>query len=158
MAAELQTILALDPAAERSVSCTGWSYGTFSDDEAFSVVASGVITGGFKGFCDDWAIKRLLNASNVIVCEKYIPFKKAGDPSPMKIEAVIQYVRPDTVLQPSTGKNTIVPDALLKALGLWTTTGHHHDEREATRHALVYLVKQKHPATLELVKKAYGVS
>lgn len=158
MALTLKTLLAIDPAAAREVSNSGWAFCTFSDEEPFAVVNSGIVTGGFPGFRDDWAVKRLINAANVVVCEKYVPFQRAGDPSPMMIEGMVSFLRPDTVFQPSSGKNTVVPDKLLKALGLWSTAGHHHDEREAVRHALLYLIKQQHPATLELVRKAHGVS
>lgn len=153
VAVELKTILALDPAAARGVSNTGWAFGTYSDTEAFALLSSGVVEGGYDGFCDEVNVRRLLNAADVVVCEKYVPYKQA-DPSPMKIEGVVNFLRRDAVMQPASGKNTICPDTLLKALGLWSTTGHHHDEREAVRHALVYLIKSKNIPTLNLVRKA----
>jgi len=153
----LTTLLAIDPAAARPVSSTGWAFCTYSDTEAFAVVQSGVVNGGFTGFRDDPNIHRLLNAANTVVCEKYVPYK-AADPSPMMIEGIVSFVRPDTVFQPATGKNNLAPDVLLKALGLWSTSGHHRDELEARRHALVYLLKQEHLPTLELVRKAYSTT
>ena len=147
----LTTLLAIDPAAARPVSSTGWAFCTYSDTEAFAVVESGAVNGGFVGFRDSAEIHRLVQAADTVVCEKYVPFK-AADPSPMMIEGVVSFLRPDTIFQPATGKNTLVPDDLLRGLGLWTTPGHHHDEREACRHALLYLIRAEHLPTLKLVR------
>ena len=150
----LKTILSLDPSAARDISNTGWAWGTYSDDEALAILASGNITGGFKGFANDTAVLRLLRAADTVVCEKYVIYNRAGDPSPMKIEGVVEFLRPDTNFQPSAHKNTLIPDDLMKRLGMWSTAGHHHDEREAVRHALLYLTRAEHRPTLELIRKA----
>ena len=150
----LKTLLSLDPSAARDVSNTGWAWGTYSDEEAYTVLASGNISGGFRGFINDAAVLRLLRVAETVVCEKYVIYNRAGDPSPMKIEGVVEFLRPDTIFQPSAHKNTLVPDDLMKKLGMWSTAGHHHDEREAVRHALLYLTKTVHMPTMELVRKA----
>lgn len=143
-----KTLLAIDPAAERAVSSTGWAYGEFSDDTAFNLLASGTTDRGFAGFCADVNLHKLIRAADVLVVEHYVVYNKNGDPTPLLAEGVVRFLRPDAVLQRSSGKNTLVPDAALKKLGLWSTAGHHHDEREAVRHALVYLVSDYHRPTL----------
>lgn len=145
------TMLSIDPPAERAISCTGWSYGEFSDTQPFALLGSGVVAGGFAGFCADATLPKLLRAADVVVIEHYVVYNKNGDPTPLLAEGVARFLRPDAVLQRSSGKNTLVPDDAMKALGLWSTKGHHHDEREAIRHALVYLVKSRHLPTLRLV-------
>lgn len=141
----MTTILAYDPAAERESSDTGWFLGEFSEDQPVSRIDSGVVHGGFEGF-RVWTKPE----ADIVVCERYVVFNRAGDPSPMLIEGVIRYLYPDVVLQPASGKNTAVSDTALKRLGLYSTKGHHHDEREATRHAVWRLKKLKHLPTLRL--------
>ncbi len=148
----MTTILAIDPSAERAVSSTGWAFGEFSEAQPFVRVSSGVTEGGFAGFCADNELEGLLKTAGVVVCEHYVVFNRAGDPTPLLVEGVVRFVRPDTVLQGASGKNTLVPDAALKKLGLWSTSGHHHDEREATRHLLVYLVASRHLPTLRALR------
>ena len=142
----MTTLLAIDPAAEREVSDTGWVLLEFDDDTPATKVDGGVVHGGFAGFVQ-WT--KHMPASDITVCEKYVVFNRAGDPSPLLIEGVVRYLRPDVVLQPSSGKNTAVPDKVLKRLGLWSTAGHHRDEREAARHGVWYLFKNRHKPTLK---------
>lgn len=137
-------LLSIDPAAEREISDTGWVLLRYDDNTPATLVDGGVVHGGFEGF-RTWN----LPTSDVTVCEKYVVFNKAGDPSPMLIEGVVRYLRPDVVLQPSSGKNTAVGNDVLKRLGLYSTTGHHADEREAARHGVWYLKKARHVPTLK---------
>lgn len=148
----MTSLLAIDPAAERSVSCTGWAIGEFSEAQPFALTGSGVVEGGFNGFCAATNLHKLLRAADVVVVEHYVVYNKNGDPSPLLAEGVVRFLRPDAVLQRSSGKNTLVPDDKLKALGLWSTKGHHHDQREAIRHALVYLVQSRHRPTLRQLR------
>lgn len=136
-------LLSLDPAAEKAVSDTGWALLRYDDNTPATLVDGGVVHGGFNGF-RDWTMPD----SDVTVCEHYVVFNRAGDPTPMLIEGVIRYLRPDTVLQPSSGYKTAVADEVLKRLGLWTTEGHHADMRSALRHGIWYLKKSKHLPTL----------
>ena len=149
----MKRILAFDPAAERSNSDTGYAILEYQDDTPAQVVESGVIHGGFEGFTR-WVNRNLSElAPNYVVCEHYVPYNKVADPSPLLIEGVIRYLWPDTALQPSTGKNSLVPNDKLKEWGLWKSAGHHADEREAIRHAFVYLVNQRHRPTLKLLSQ-----
>jgi len=157
----MHSILAIDPCAERSVSDTGWAFGLWDDDMPLEFTAGGVISGGFDGFVaatqtvqeeDGWFYDDYLMAAGVVVCEHYVQYNKLGDATPLLTEGVVRYLRPDTVLQPSSGKNTLVSDTDLRRYGVYGTEGHHHDQREATRHALVYLAKQRHVPTLRKLK------
>lgn len=91
-----------------------------------------------------------------VVCEKFVPRMVPGaDYTPLIIEGALQTfarLHDFTVhWQPASGKNTAVPDRVLKNLGLldpsWTKD-HHHDRKEATRHAVWWLLKKKHLPTL----------
>lgn len=136
-------LLAIDPAAETAVSDTGWVLLEYTDNTPATLVDGGVVHGGFDGFCQ-WT----LPDSDVTVCEHYVKFRAAGDPTPLLIEGVVRYLRPDVHLQPSSGYKTAVPDEVIKRLGLWTTEGHHADMRSALRHALWYLKSRLHTPTL----------
>ena len=147
----MTTLLAFDPAAERRVSDTGWAWGYFDDTTPFTLQGGGVIHGGFEGFCQ-WVREHKYPVVDTTIVEHFIMFNRKADPTPLLVEGVIRFRWPDTVLQPSTGKNTLVSDDELKAYGLWDTIGHHRDFVEASRHALVYLVKQRHVPTLRKLK------
>jgi hypothetical protein len=141
----MTTILAVDPSAERESSDTGWFLGEFFEDQPVRRLDSGNIHGGFEGF------KRWTGpAADIVVCEHYVVFNRAGDPTPLLVEGALRDRYDDVVLQPASGKNTAVPDRVLKALDLYTTAGHHQDEREAARHAVWYLKKIKHLPTLRV--------
>ena len=153
----MTTILSLDPSAERAISDTGYCYGEFEDNKPFRVLDSGVVHGGFNGFVSrlnetqdglDTLYNRILSA-DIVVCEQFISWEPRADSTPRLIEGIVRYLRPDTVLQPSSGYKTAVSDDVLKRLGLWTTEGHHADSRSATRHLIMYLKNNLHRPTLE---------
>lgn len=151
----MPTLLAIDPAASTSVSNTGWALFEVEEDRPVKLWSSGVVTGGFFGFAQDLDIQEKIAAVDIVVCEDYKVFNTFGDPSPLKIIGLVQYLRPDTVLQVPSGKNTAIPDAFLKEQGHWFTKntggGHHRDRVEAIRHGYYYLFKQKHIPTLMLL-------
>ena len=149
----MTSILAIDTPSVKEVSCTGWAYGEFSADEPYNLKASGVVPGGFSGFCRETKLQELLQTADIVVCEKWVTYNSAGDSSPQLTEGVIRFLRSDVVLQPSSGKNTLVPDEVLKRLGYWNTSGHHRDALEATRHALVYLAQARHKPTLRALRQ-----
>ena len=150
-------ILAIDTPAEDPVSSTGWALVDDKDGEEVPVVVDkGAIGGGFNGFVAllqtlpfrDW-FRRVGRA----VVEKYGPYGGAGDTSPLLAEGALTYrliqAGVPLVRQPASGKNKMIPDSFLKAQGWYSTKGHHHDEREAVRHALYYLTKQRHKPLLK---------
>lgn len=141
-------LLAIDPAAEREVSDTGVVVVEYTAATTPVLVYAEAVHGGYEGF-RKWASDA--PQADIVVCEKYVPFRAQGDPSPMLIEGVVRYLWPDVVLQPSSGKNSMIPDKVLKGLGMWSTEGHHKDVREAARHALVYLFKERHRPLLKEV-------
>lgn len=151
----MTTLLAIDPAADLSVSDTGFALCYYDEDTPLTVKESGIIEGGFRGFTDvvngKWG--DILETVDEVVCENFISYNPYADHTPLKIIGVIQFLRPDAILQPASGKNTVVPNTALKDLGHWKTkgegAGHHRDEVEAIRHAYLHLAKQKHIPTLK---------
>lgn len=87
---------------------------------------------------------------DVVVCEHFVNRNiKGADLTPCFIEGAVRALWPNVVLQPASGKNSSVPDAVLKRLGLYDfPKDHHNDQREAGRHAVWYLKKQHHMPTL----------
>lgn len=156
------TILGIDPAAENPVSDTGWAYGRCTDTTPFELLDYGIVPGGFAGFCRELQIRTRNNErppfynhawdTDVIVCEKFVRWNPAADVTPLLVEGVVRYMWPNVVLQPASGKNTLIPDNFLKAQGYWLTSGHHKDARESLRHIYVYLATHDHRPTLELLR------
>ena len=151
----MTTILAIDPCAEREVSCTGWAFGEYEPQTPFRLLDSGVIEGGFEGFVEEIQFNprkvnlysMLADADEALV-EHYVPYNKAGDPTPLLAEGVVRCVRPDVVLQPSSAL-ALVSEAQAKALySEIRAQGHHADNLSALRHLLAYLVKNRHKPTL----------
>ena len=147
-------ILGLDPSAEKSISDTGYAWGQFSKDKPLEILDAGVIHGGFEGFvkqvhlCGEFQ-SHLLSA-DIVVCEKFVTWEPRADSTPRLLEGVVRFLRPDAVMQPASGKNSLVPDSFLKAQGLWKSKGsHHNDDRESVRHLYFFLAKNKHIPTLK---------
>lgn len=119
------------------------------------VLNSWAVPDGLEGF-REWATSPAghfpLNTVDFVVCETFVNRNIPGaDLTPVLIEGAVRYLRPDTILQPAAGKNTAVPDEVLKRLGLYDlgTGDHHQDRREAARHAVWFLKKNKHLPTLK---------
>lgn len=150
----MKTLLAIDTPAHKETSEAGITYLSYEDTKPIQVKFQIAVTGGFDGFTE-WVREHeyLVNTADTVVCETYVVYNKDGDPSPMLSEGLIRYLRPDTVLSPSTGKNTAVPDTLLKNLGLYIPGGHHRDATESARHAVRWLRMQKHIPTLKTPSK-----
>lgn len=153
----MQTILSFDPGAEISrnnrESETGISYLAFSDTEPPCFEDYWSVPNGFDGLCQ-WLREhpKLIAEADIVVVEKYVVFNKDGNPSPLLGEGVIRFLRPDCVLSPSSGKNTAVPDQILKDMGLYVAGGHHRDVTESARHAVRYLKNQAHIPTLNFFR------
>ena len=162
-------ILAFDPAAETEVSHTGFAVIEVTDEDLPPVVdQSGTIPGGYQGFMD-WAhacadyervwlpgkedqFGTMYNDAfpDTVVCEKFVKYRLAADPSPLLIEGVIRYLWPNVQLQRSNEK-AIITDELLRKHGFWSSEGHHKDANAAIAHGLAYLVKSRHKGTLALL-------
>ena len=142
-------ILAIDPGGKPPNGTTGVAL--FRIGARVELVDTWAIEGGAYGF-SDWLtnMRHFLRHVDVVVCEKYVPYNKAGDPSPMLIEGMVLHEWPTAVFQPASGKNTAIPDYVLKAQGWYDDKSHHHDVREAIRHGLFYLKKLNHHAVLQL--------
>ena len=153
----MTTILAIDPCAEREVSCTGWAFGEYEPQTPFRLLGSGVIEGGFAGFAEEIqhnikGLGTLLHNTNVALVEHYVPYNKSGDVTPLLAEGVVRCVRPDVVLQPSSAL-ALVSEAQAKALcPEIRAQGHHRDNLSALRHILAYLAKSRHKPTLRALR------
>lgn len=153
----MTTILAIDPCAEREVSCTGWAFGEYEPQTPFRLLGSGVIEGGFAGFAGEVqhnikGLGTLLHNANVALVEHYVPYNRAGDVTPLLAEGVVRCVRPDVVLQPSSALS-LVSEAQAKTLySEIRAQGHHADNLSALRHLLAYLMKNRHKPTLRAIR------
>lgn len=149
----MTTILAIDPCAEREVSCTGWAFGEYEPQTPFRLLGSGVIEGGFEGFVEEVqhrlvGLGALLQNADEALVEHYVPYNKSSDVTPLLAEGVVRCVRPDVVLQPSSAL-ALVSEAQAKALySEIRAQGHHRDNLSALRHLLAYLVQNRHKPTL----------
>ena len=161
----MTTLLAFDPAAETHVSDTGWAVVQYEDDSPPVLVESGVISGGFQGFLE-WSRSQtpeLLDAGccwlggdmvffDQVICEQWVDYGGYVDTSPRLIEGVIRYLWQDVVLQPSKALQMVTANDL-KALGWYTTEGHHRDSASSLRHILYYLRSIRHKPTLRLLSE-----
>lgn len=153
----MTSLLAIDPGSSvAKISHTGVVAIEFEDDLPPVVVGDWAVPHGIDGF-REWyqmAVTSPLRVADVVVCEKFVNRGIQGaDLSPLLIEGVVRFLRPDVVLQPAAGKNTGMTDEAMNRLG-FTKTGfsgdHHQDRWEALRHGLLYLKNRKHMPTLEL--------
>lgn len=145
----MKRILSCDPGGIGGTS--GLALGEFSESQAYTSVATWAVSGDVKGFfrwLDEFQC--VWPEPDIVVCEQFIDWNRPGaDRTPLRIQGAVEYVYRDVVLQPASGKNTAVPDPVLKRLGLYEDKSHHHDVREARRHAIVYLKHHKHIPTLK---------
>ena len=146
----MKYILSIDPGGKPPNGTTGVAL--FRVGARVELVDTWAIEGGAYEFAE-WLVNMRYHLQNVdtVVCEKYVPYNKAGDPSPMLIEGMVMYQWPKAIFQPASGKNTAIPDRLLKALGWYEDKSHHHDVREAIRHGLFYLKKLNHRDVLQML-------
>ncbi len=142
----MTSILSFDPAGKGGD--TGIVVLDYLSTMAPRVRESWAISGGYDAFCDWLRANDDINADTVIV-ETFIHFKDIHiETTPILIEGAIRYVWPNVILSPASGKNTAVPDDVLKRLGLYFPGDHHRDRTEAARHAVRWLKNQRHIPTL----------
>ena len=147
----LTIILGIDPGGTPPNGTTGISVWNINTNGKLRRIWNEAVEGGFDGFCE-WLHSEKPEECDYVICEKFVNYNKAADVSPLLIEGVVRYVWPNVILQPASGKNTAVPDRILKENGWYDDNSHHHDVREAGRHVLYWLKKQNHPAVLRLFK------
>ena len=142
-------LLCVDPGGDRGH--TGVVLLHYEADIAPTVAWSGVIKDGWEGikdFC--WPV-----AEHAVV-EKFVNWNTPGaDLSVVLTEGAILLSlwdqKFDVTRQGSAGKNTAVPDEVLKASEMWFPGDHHNDRREAARHGFLWLRKIRHEPTLRLI-------
>ena len=145
-------VLSIDPGGKGGD--TGIVLLRYRDDEAPTLVTSWAVGNGLDGF-RDWYINAWygLGIADTVIVEQFVHFKAVQiETTPILIEGVVRFIWPDVVLSPASGKNTAVPDEVMKRLGLYIAGDHHRDRNEACRHALRWLKNQKHVPTL----RAFG--
>lgn len=146
---EMKWLLCVDPGGDKGH--TGVVLLTYGPDTLPEVVGAWALPGGVAGVWD-FELPKFDHA----VVEHFINRNRFGaDLSVVAAEGAIrtrllQSGKPFT-LQPAAGKNSMVPDKVLKGLGMWFTGDHHHDRTEAARHGLLWLKRQRHRPTLGLL-------
>lgn len=140
-------LLALDPGGT-----TGWSRWRVHEDEPIELINHGMLKGGYETFCELVSNTEFLDEPEFIVSESFKIDGRTPSPdvTPLRIEGVLSYVRPDTEYQPNTYKS-LVPDQLLRDAGFWFP-GDGHD-RDSARHALAWAFKNRHLPSLRKWKK-----
>lgn len=146
----MSRILSIDPGGKGGD--TGIVLIEYDDTQPATLVDSWAVHDGFDGFCQWWFDYTSGNDLHVDyhIVETFVNYGRPGaDLSPLLIEGVVRYTYPDAVLSPASGKNTAVPDAVLRRLGLYIPGDHHRDRTEAARHAVRWLKSNKHIPTLK---------
>lgn len=150
----MKYLLSIDPGSNRTgvVSDTGITLGEFGDSQPYRVVETWAVRGGLAGFLL-WAdeFNTIWRRPDVVLVEHFVQWNKDADISCILIEGAARTLWRHAQPQGASGKNTAVPDSLMKRLGLFEDGSHHHDIRESTRHALWWLKKEKHLPTLEMM-------
>lgn len=146
-------LIAFDPAAETEVSDTGYAILEYDEGSNPVLAESGVIRGGFHGFCS-WIGDHYnrVEECDTVICEKFVLYNMAADITPTLTEGVVRFLFPDVVLQPSNILG-VITDNHLRKMDLYTTEGHHNDRNSAVKHALYYLRSQRHTPTLRMLTK-----
>lgn len=133
-------LLALDPGGT-----TGWSFWRYTDDAPLSLIASGQVGNGIRGFIDWWADEA--PSPDIVVAETFRLDGRTPRPdvTPLKIEGALEVLFPGWHGQPNTMK-VHAPDAFLKAHGFWLPGKQH--ARDSVRHALAYAKTHRHEPSL----------
>ena len=147
-------ILSIDPGGKGGD--TGIVLLGYTSEFRPSCIESWAVPNGLGGFTDwyytDW-LPRHDAFNGTVVVEQFVHFKAVQiETTPILIEGAVRFIWPNAVLSPASGKNTAVPDEVMKRLGLYIAGDHHRDRNEACRHALRWLKNQKHIPTL----RAFG--
>jgi hypothetical protein len=142
----MTSILSFDPAGKGGD--TGIVLLKFTDITPPVVDFTWAVKKGFTGFVP-WLTEHEMFNPDVVIVETFIHFKNIKiETTPILIEGAIRYVWPKAVLSPASGKDSAVPDEVLKRLGLYFPGDHHRDRTEAARHAVRWLKNQRHIPTL----------
>lgn len=150
----MSRLLSIDPGSDAPgvVSHTGIALGEYGEDQPYTVLETWAVPGGLSGFLR-WAdeFTTIWPRPQAVVVEHFVKWRAEADVTPLLIEGAARTIWRHADLQPASGKNTAVSDAVLKRLGLYKDGSHHHDIREATRHALWWLKTHNHHPTLEMM-------
>lgn len=132
-------ILSIDPGSVR----TGVALIKTTETGA-DIVGTWLVDGGPEGFMRWWEARP---DYDVLVCEDYIV--RQGVPSQHRAMLTIGFLKakdPNLVLQAPSGRKMQVSDEVLKRLSLFHSQ---RDVKEALRHAVIYLKRQKYTPLLK---------
>lgn len=154
------TLLGIDPGGTGK-GHTGIVLVRYTDKHPAMLMESWAVPGGLEGFLEwlrdpegGYSIEsdHFSNPDGVrVICETFVNRNIPGaDLTPVLIEGAVRTVFDGVILSPASGKNTAVPDEVLKRLGLYDIGkgDHHADRREAARHVVRYLKNVQHMPTL----------
>lgn len=146
----MTTLLSVDPGGA-GAGTSGIVLLSYTDTTAPVLVDSWAVPDALEGWLGWYDTQRSVVLPEVVVCEHFVNRNVPGaDLTPCFIEGSVRTLYRHTVLQPASGKNSAVSDEVLTRLGLFSfPKDHHHDQREAARHAVWFLKKAKHRPTLK---------
>lgn len=149
----MKHVLGIDPGGKT----TGVVLLAVPEDEPAYLVDSWGIDGTVEALLEWWDNSLPHLEDVTIVCEQFVNRGVHGaDLSPLRIEGAVELLclqnGEHLVWQPAAGKDTSVPDAALKRLGITKKSfggDHHHDRFQAAKHAVWYLKRMRHRPTTE---------
>lgn len=149
----MKHVLGIDPGGKT----TGVVLLAVPEDEPAYLVDSWGIEGTVEHFVAWFNTYGFPVEDLTVVCEQFVNRGVHGaDLSPLRIEGAVELLclqmGLQVVLQPASGKDTAVPDAALKRLGITkkSFSGDFHDDRfQAAKHAVWYLKRMRHRPTME---------
>lgn len=142
-------VLAVDPGLKSGV--------CLFDSESEIIRVSLIVANGLKGFQDFWEAHVRYLEYDVLVCESFeLEEGTHGiDLTPVSIIGYLESLGIPIVFQRrmQRGKDRLITDAVLKRAGLYPVRGEVKEKHqvEALRHALAYLVRQRHLPTIKLL-------
>ncbi len=146
----MTTLLSVDPGGS-GAGTSGVVLLSYTDTTAPVLEASWAVPDALEGWLGWYDTHSDFNPE-VVVCEHFVNRNVPGaDLTPCFIEGSVCTLYRYTLLQPAAGKNSAVPNRVLERLGLFSfPRDHHHDQREAARHAVWHLKKTEHRPTLRV--------
>lgn len=160
-------LLTLDPGT-----ATGWALGHYSFKHPYTLEEVGIIQGGLDGFVDWWTsdfVRARVQAEEIVIEGFRSRSGQAFAPNLDGVEVIgfvkgtMRYLKLQDIvtIQWPTDK-ALVPDATVKALGMWQTGKmvNHTDGRDANDaiiHGLARMVKIHHEPTVKMILEVTNV-
>lgn len=153
-------ILSIDPGGIGGH--TGIALGEYTDTEPYRLVYHEHVPDDLVGFVQ-WLKDHVVAGeppmvqfnghwypAGEVLMEDFEDFGIRGaDWTPLKLIGAAAYVFGDALTMRRPIDRKIVSDDTMKLLGAYVPGGHHRDATEASRHAVAYLLKNRHLPTIE---------